>query len=89
MYAATTPGTWADVNAERICVAPVARTVPGVTPGAVEASVEINLFAKADCAAERQNDPPIIWKTEYMVIDRSLMDRPGRGILTENHGGDR
>lgn len=76
MYAATTPGTWADVNAERICVAPVARTVAGLMPGAVEASVEIILLLKPDCAAERQNDPPIIWKTEHMVINRSFMEKP-------------
>jgi hypothetical protein len=65
MYAATTCGTWAGVNAVRISVAPVARTSAALISGAVEVSVEIILLLKADCAAERRNAPPIIWKTVF------------------------
>ena len=67
MYAATIPGTWAGVKTSRISVAPVTRTSAGFTPGAVDDSVDINLLLKADWAAERVNEPPIIWKTAHMV----------------------
>lgn len=54
---------WAEANAERTCVAPVARTVAESMFETVEASVESNLLLKADWAAARQNEPPIIRKT--------------------------
>ena len=79
MYAATTPGTSAGAKDERISVAPVTRTVAGSTPGAVDASAESILLLKPDCAAERQNDPPIIWKTDHTVISlRSRRAELGR-----------
>lgn len=63
MYAARIPGTWSAVNAARICVAPVATTTAGLTPGVVMGRVVISLLTKAHCPAETKEVPPTFWKT--------------------------
>lgn len=58
MYTSTIPGTWSAVNAIRSCVAPVATTVTGSTPGPVVGRVAISLLTKAVCLAETKEVPP-------------------------------
>lgn len=77
MYATTIPGTCSAVNATRSCVAPVATTVAGSTPGAVLGRVAISLLTKAACPAETKEVPPTFWKTGRRMFQLVMDIRGG------------
>lgn len=67
LYASSTPGSTSDGNTLCSSEAPVGRTRPGFTPGAVLGRVASSLLRKADCPAKVLSAPPTVWKTVQHV----------------------
>lgn len=63
MYAIKIPAMRSAGKALRSCVAPVATTRAGLTPGAVTGTRARRRLANAVWPAETKNAPPMVWKT--------------------------